>query len=280
LMQRGSVWQSESKQSTLLSRSSSMPLLHSSKTFSQMGSEKHCGSRQSIFWSSLSSVPLPQISLRGIGFVGALHAASAKASINSQVSNGRVRGTTKRRLLWLWGRCQITVSVCALMTFSVLVAAVMLSAAPAKKKGEPKEEPKETPPVAAAKLDGKPGFEFLKKLEGTWKSDGSAFLTVRAAADGGVVLLTVTGADHTKLIGVSAFHLEGGELVVTQYLASGPKKMLAKKAEGDQVRFSEGDVSFTLTSKGGQTPTLQWDAVRGTVVESRTWQREYVDTLK
>lgn len=166
------------------------------------------------------------------------------------------------------------------MTSSVWVVALLLAAAPAKKKGEPKEEPKETPPVAAAKLDGKPGFEWLKKLEGTWKSDGTAFLTVRASSDNGVVLLTVTSADRTKLNGVSTFHLEGGELVVTQYLAAGPRKMLAKKVDGDQVRFSDGDVSLTLASKGGQTPTLQWDAVRGTQVESRTWQREYVDTLK
>lgn len=147
------------------------------------------------------------------------------------------------------------------------------------------------PPAApAATVDGAAAFERVKKLEGSWKTDGKdgavQYVAIRLVANGSAVLETTTAADRTSVTSVTVYALEGNELVATNHGTGGQSKLKASGNAGDTVKFDgvtkDARVSgLTFVIKDSKL-RQEWQVREGgrDVKKSIDLLREYVDTLK
>ncbi|MBL8913775.1 MAG: hypothetical protein JNM17_23940 [Archangium sp.] len=144
------------------------------------------------------------------------------------------------------------------------------------------------PPAAAA--DSNALFEKLKKLEGSWKSDGKdgpvQYVTIRLVANGTSVLETTTGSDRVALTSVTVYAFEGTDLMATNHGSGGGSKLKASSAGGDSLKFdgSAKDArvaSISLVVKDNKL-RQEWTTRENgrEVKKSIELLREYVDTLK
>jgi hypothetical protein len=148
------------------------------------------------------------------------------------------------------------------------------------------------PPAApaAATVDGAAAFERVKKLEGSWKTDGKdgavQYVAIRLVANGSAVLETTTAADRTSVTSVTVYALEGNELVATNHGTGGQSKLKASGNAGDALKFDgvtkDAKVSgLTFVIKDSKL-RQEWQVREGgrDVKKSIDLLREYVDTLK
>jgi hypothetical protein len=141
------------------------------------------------------------------------------------------------------------------------------------------------PPAGAGDV-----FERLKKLEGSWKTDGKdaavQYVTIRLVANGTSVLETTTGADRTAVTTVTIYAMEGGELVATNHGAGGPSRLKAGASSGDTLKFESSPkdarvASLALVVKDSKLRQEWTTRENGKEVKrSVDLLREYVDTLK
>jgi hypothetical protein len=99
--------------------------------------------------------------------------------------------------------------------------------------------------VLGAALSGRgrsnPGFEELKKLEGTWQStdkEHPAKVTFRCSVGGSVMVETMSLPDHPEMI--TMYHLDGEDLVLTHYckLGNQPRMRAEKGQKPGVLRFT------------------------------------------
>lgn len=146
------------------------------------------------------------------------------------------------------------------------------------------------PPAPAPVTDSNALFERLKKLEGSWKTDGKdgpvQYVTIRLVANGTSVLETTTAADRTALTSVTVYAFEGSELFATNHGAGGGSKLKASAGAGESLKFdgSAKDArvaSLALLVKDNKL-RQEWTTRENgrEVKKSLDLLREYVDTLK
>lgn len=158
-----------------------------------------------------------------------------------------------------------------------LIAALVLAAPPAS--------------APAAAPDGTAGFEKLKKLEGSWKTDAKAgpaqYVTLRFIGAGISLLETSTGADRSTVNAAAVYTFEGQKLVVMHYGGGGTSRLeLTAGGDANTVKF-EGTskdarvAALTLTLKDTKL-VQEWTVREGgrEVKKTLELQREYLDTLK
>jgi hypothetical protein len=138
------------------------------------------------------------------------------------------------------------------------------------------------PPAPNVSSDGAGLLEKLKTLEGNWKAgdkEAARYVSLRVISNGTAVLEMVTGADRTKVLSASVYHLEGGKLVLAHYGAAGAPRLEAKATGKLEFEGKGAPVSsVTLTPKGDDK--LVHETVSATGKLSLELTREYVDTLK
>jgi hypothetical protein len=144
------------------------------------------------------------------------------------------------------------------MTFALVTALLFANPTPADKPATDKG-----PDAAAA-------FERLKKLEGNWRSKDGQVLALRVVQGQAVVeQLTQAG----KLVSVTVYRLEGGELLATVDADShGALKLTTATAQA--LKFDGHAAGLTLTTPNADL--LKRELKAGAV----EFSREYVDTLK
>jgi len=145
-------------------------------------------------------------------------------------------------------------------------------------------------PAPAATLDGAAAFERVKKLEGSWKTDGKdgavQYVAIRLVANGSAVLETTTAADRTSVTSVTVYALEGTELVATNHSAGGQSKLKASTNAGDTLKFDgltkDAKVSGLHFVIKESKLRQEWQVREGgkDVKKAIDLLREYVDTLK
>jgi hypothetical protein len=147
------------------------------------------------------------------------------------------------------------------------------------------------PPVPAALPDGAAGFEKLKKLEGSWKTDAKAgpvqYVTLRLIGAGSSLLETSTGADRSTVNAAAVYTFEGQKLVVTHYGGGGTSRLeLAAGGDANTVRFEgaskDARVSGLVMTLTATRLVQEWMVREGgrEVKKTLELQREYLDTLK
>lgn len=144
-------------------------------------------------------------------------------------------------------------------------------------------------PAATPAVDGKAALENVKKLEGSWKTDGKdgpvQYVAMRLVANGSSVLETVTAADRTTVTQVTIYSLEGNELVALNFGAGGQSRLKATGTAGESVKFEgskDARVSgLNLLTKDSKL-RQEWLVREGGRDAKKTVEllREYVDTLK
>lgn len=142
------------------------------------------------------------------------------------------------------------------------------------------------PPVP----DARGAFEVIKKLEGSWKTDGKSgpvqYVTIRIVADGSAVLETTTNEGRTSLTSVTIYALEGSDLVATNHGPGGASRLKVYGGANDVLRF-DGAVkdakvaALSLVVKDNKL-RQEWTVRENgrDVRKSIDLLREYVDTLK
>lgn len=145
-------------------------------------------------------------------------------------------------------------------------------------------------PPAAPAADGNAAYERLKKLEGSWKTDGKdgpvQFVTLRFVGAGSSILETTTGADRGSISAATVYSFEGTRLVVTHYGAGGTSRLDLAGANDSTLKFDGASkdarvAGLVLTVKDNKL-TQEWTVREGgrEVKKTVSLLREYVDTLK
>lgn len=166
-----------------------------------------------------------------------------------------------------------------------LIAALLLAAPPA-----PAPAPAPAP-VPAAVADGAAGFEKLKRLEGSWKTDAKAgpvqYVTLRFIGAGISLLETSTGADRGTVNAAAVYTFEGPRLVVMHYGGGGTSRLeLAAGGDANTIKFEGASrdarvAGLVMTLKDTRL-VQEWMVREGgrEVKKTLELQREYLDTLK
>ena len=91
------------------------------------------------------------------------------------------------------------------------------------------------PVLGADAPAAKTAFERLKSIEGEWKGDDSMKVVYKVTAAGSVVQETMFPGTPSEM--VTMYHLDGDELRLTHYCASGnqPRLKLDRKASSDDT---------------------------------------------
>lgn len=146
-------------------------------------------------------------------------------------------------------------------------------------------------PPAAPSADGNVGYEKLKKLEGSWKTeakDGPAqYVTLRFIGAGISMLETSTGADRATVNAAAVYTFEGTRLVVMHYGGGGTSRLeLVPSSDPNVLRFEGASrdsrvAGLTLLLKDNKL-RQEWTTRESgrEVKKALQLQREYLDTLK
>ena len=145
------------------------------------------------------------------------------------------------------------------------------------------------PPVAPA-VDATAAFERLKKMEGSWKTDGKdgpvQYVALRLVAAGTAVLETTTAADRTTVTSATVYSLDGPKLVAVHHGGGGTSRLELTGADPLAIKFDGTGkdarvAALALVVK--QSKLRQEFTTRESgrdVKKSLDLLSEYVDTLK
>lgn len=121
----------------------------------------------------------------------------------------------------------------------------------------------------------------LAALEGNWiaekEGSGARVVEYRIVGDGSALLETVHGADRTKILSATLFHVVDGELVADLFGEAGaPSRLRAGKGKaGEPMK-----VAFSAKGSDAGGLSLSWTKDGKLTRRGVVFKREYFDTLK
>lgn len=138
--------------------------------------------------------------------------------------------------------------------------------------------------------DTNAAFERLKKMEGSWKTDGKdgpvQYVTLRLVGAGTAVLETTTAADRTTITSATIYSFEGNKLIATHHGSGGTSRLELTGSDAAALKFDG-------TAKDARIATLALVVKQNKLRQEFTTREsgrdvkkaldllsEYVDTLK